>query len=769
MTAALMMGSVSVVLADVEAGLKAAQAGDFVTALREWKPLAEQGDIDAQFNLGIMYNFGRGVSQEYKIAAKWYRKAAEQGDARAQFNLGMMYRKGEGVSKDFKEAVKWCRKAAEQGYAKAQSRLGIFYENGQGVSQDYRKAVKWFRKAAEQGEAYAQFNLGYLYSNGKSVSKDFKEAVKWYRKAAEQGHREAQHGLGYMYQSGRGVSQDYKIAAKWFRKAADQGVASAQSNLGYMYRIGLGVSQDAKEAVKWYRKAAVQGKAKAQYNLGLLYNNGEGVARDYKEAAKWYHKAAEQEFAEAQDKLALLYWHGRGVVKDYKEAVKWYHKAAEQGHSHAQGTLGFFYGGGYGVAQDYKEAVKWYRKAAEKGGAEAQLKLGFYYEKGLGVAQDYEEAVKWYRKAAEQDYSDALSRFEKLLKKIAAAKPASAVGVSVPKEIQMERREMVHRTQEALQLIGLYSGTIDGLVGAKTKAATQQWQKRNGYPVKDGLNEQQLAKLEQEANKRVADKKAISKPFQSHPDDIAIVIGNSNYKKLGKDIPNVSPAYSDADAFKEWLMAEKGLREGNIIFIKDATGSQLVGAFGNERSHKGQLFNWTKPGISNVYVYYSGHGAPGGKNQSAMLVPADSSSSNIELTGYSLETLYKNLSQIPAKSITLVLESCFSGASQNGYVINKTSGILISPKMPTAPKNITVISAGQADQVASWEKDDSHSLFTKYFLSGMKGEADKSPYGNSDGKVGYDELEKYLGGTMTYFARRYYGRDQVAQFRTWLR
>jgi hypothetical protein len=89
--------------------------------------------------------------------------------------------------------------------------------------------------------------------------------------------------------------------------------------------------------------------------------------------------------------------------------------------------------------------------------------------------------------------------------------------------------------------------------------------------------------------------------------------------------------------------------------------------------------------------------------------------------------------------------------------------------MPSAPKNITVISAGQADQIASWEKDDSHSLFTKYFLSGMKGKADKSPYGNADGKVGYDELEKYLGGTMTYFARRYYGRDQVAQFRTYLR
>ena len=85
------------------------------------------------------------------------------------------------------------------------------------------------------------------------------------------------------------------------------------------------------------------------------------------------------------------------------------------------------------------------------------------------------------------------------------------------------------------------------------------------------------------------------------------------------------------------------------------------------------------------------------------------------------------------------------------------------PRVPVVPKNITVISAGAANQIASWEKDEKHSLFTKYFLKGMSGEGDKKPYGNGDGKVTYKELGKYLEGTMTYFARRYYGRDQKAQ------
>ena len=83
--------------------------------------------------------------------------------------------------------------------------------------------------------------------------------------------------------------------------------------------------------------------------------------------------------------------------------------------------------------------------------------------------------------------------------------------------------------------------------------------------------------------------------------------------------------------------------------------------------------------------------------------------------------------------------------------------------MPSTPKKITVISAGAANQVATWEEDESQSLFTKYFLKGMSGEGDKKPYGNGDGKVDDRELKKYLDDTMTYYARRYFLRNQTAQ------
>ena len=93
-------------------------------AFREFLPLAEQGNALAQNRLGVMYEYLRGVPQNYAEAVKWYRKAAEQGLASAQSNLGTMYRNGQGVPENDAEAIKWYRRAAKQGFAEAQHNLG---------------------------------------------------------------------------------------------------------------------------------------------------------------------------------------------------------------------------------------------------------------------------------------------------------------------------------------------------------------------------------------------------------------------------------------------------------------------------------------------------------------------------------------------------------------------------------------------------------------------------------------------------------------------
>ncbi len=119
-----------------------------IDRLKELLLAAERGDAEAQFELGLMYDEGYGVSRDNQEAAKWYRKAAEQGDAGAQYLLGYMYDKGKGVPQNYQEAFKWTRKAADQGLAYAQSRLGYMYRDGKGVPQDYAQAHMWYNLAS---------------------------------------------------------------------------------------------------------------------------------------------------------------------------------------------------------------------------------------------------------------------------------------------------------------------------------------------------------------------------------------------------------------------------------------------------------------------------------------------------------------------------------------------------------------------------------------------------------------------------------------------
>jgi TPR repeat protein len=102
-------------LADFQTGLDAFQKGDYVGAAKEWRPLAEEGDAIAQFNLGLLYLDGHGVPQSPMEAANWFRRAAEQDYTQAQHNLGAMYGSGQGVKRDYVQAYKWLNICAAKG------------------------------------------------------------------------------------------------------------------------------------------------------------------------------------------------------------------------------------------------------------------------------------------------------------------------------------------------------------------------------------------------------------------------------------------------------------------------------------------------------------------------------------------------------------------------------------------------------------------------------------------------------------------------------
>jgi TPR repeat protein len=141
--------------ADFDAGVDAYERGEYPSALREFTPLAKQGVAEAQHFLGVLYEKGQGVLQDFGRARQWYEKAAAQGNADAQYNLGLMYDYGYGVPQDYGQARQWYKEAAAQGLANAQFNLGVLYHRGYGGPQDFVQAHLWYHLAGANGETKA--------------------------------------------------------------------------------------------------------------------------------------------------------------------------------------------------------------------------------------------------------------------------------------------------------------------------------------------------------------------------------------------------------------------------------------------------------------------------------------------------------------------------------------------------------------------------------------------------------------------------------------
>jgi formylglycine-generating enzyme required for sulfatase activity len=240
----------------------------------------------------------------------------------------------------------------------------------------------------------------------------------------------------------------------------------------------------------------------------------------------------------------------------------------------------------------------------------------------------------------------------------------------------------------------------------------------------------------------------------------AVIIGNKNYK--GR-VPSVDFAHNDADAFRGFVIDVLGYDPENIIDLRDASKAQLETAFGNRETHEGKLWRYISPkGKSDVVVFYSGHGVPGLKDKRGYILPVDADAETPEINGYPVDTLLANLGKLKTKAMTVYLDACFSGDSQGGRLVRSTSGITISPKLPNSSSSMTIITAAQGDQVASWDLKAKHGMFTKHLLDALRGEADKAEYGNGDMKISLGEVMEYLEDRLTRSARREFGRHQNA-------
>lgn len=224
----------------------------------------------------------------------------------------------------------------------------------------------------------------------------------------------------------------------------------------------------------------------------------------------------------------------------------------------------------------------------------------------------------------------------------------------------------------------------------------------------------------------------------------AVIIGVEDYR----DLPKVDYAKRDAEMVRAYLTKALGYREQNIVMLLNdrVTKSDLEARF--EKWLPKQVGENTD---AEVFIYYGGHGAPDPNTHQAFLVPYNGDPAYLETSAYPLQRLYEMLGKLSAKNITVVMDSCFSGAGGRSVIQKGARPMLIAVENPLlAAHNMVVISAAAGNQISNAFPEKRHGLFTYYFLKGLQGEADA----NKDGAVDVEELFAYMKPQVETAARR---------------
>ena len=232
----------------------------------------------------------------------------------------------------------------------------------------------------------------------------------------------------------------------------------------------------------------------------------------------------------------------------------------------------------------------------------------------------------------------------------------------------------------------------------------------------------------------------------------AVVIGIEQYREK---LPKADFADRDAKLVGEYLTKVLGYPEENVIVRTNerATRTDLVKYFEEWLRNNAEK-------DSSVFVYYSGHGAPNAKTGEAYFVPYDGDPSFVDSTAYPVKQLYAALDKLPAKDITVVLDSCFSGAGGRSVLAKGARPMGLSMENATLASSRTVVlAASGGDQISNSFEEKGHGLLTYYFLKGLQGEGD----GNKDGTIEMAELYDYVKPNVQRIARKQYNNEQTPQ------
>jgi TPR repeat protein len=604
---------------------------------------------------------------------------------------------------------------------------------------------------ARGDEAWAAYERG-----------DLATALREYRKSAEQGHARSQMNLGSMYWNGQGVPENRVEAVKWYRKAAEQGDADSQNNLGFMYANGKGVPESRAEAAKWYRKAADQAHGGGQTNLASLYADGEGVNKNPEEALRLM-KLAAAALDTGGPETSLGWWYLTGelapeVPKDYKLAFFYSTKGAKKDHALASSNLAYLYAAGLGVPQDYDQMLHHLIESAENFRPEQDWVLETpddWLELEEGVPQNYMAARRLYWKAIstkDKKYLDALVSLRAQAKDVSPPEIIIAESVAVASDsttlsgrVTDEHgvvRVKVGGTAVKLAADGSFSARRYVPPGGTTirVEATDEWGNRSEKDVW----------LFREAVEEAAPVFAALNPtsFSSKENSaaVALIIGIGIYKRAAE------ARYADRDAqfFADYANRKLGVPKRNIkvLINENADTNDIIEAT------KVWLPAATQARRSDIYVFFAGHGLASEVGDEVYLLPYSGIPELLGQTALLRSDLFAALEAVHPRSVTLFLDTCYSGTSREEQLIAARPLMLLAMEQ-AIPEGFTVFSATSMQQTAKMLPEAQHGLFSYYLMKGLEGSADA----NGDRRITTGELHAYILGEANHLRR-----NQTPQF-----
>ena len=609
--------------------------------------------------------------------------------------------------------------------------LSFGFANAQNIQQ--------IREKANKGDAYSLYLMGYSYANGvNGVTQDLPQARSWFKRSADSGYGAAAYYMGCYYFYGEGVSKNVDEALRWFTKASELGMSEAKSMIAackkYANSYSTPVEQDDFDPSSPPILELVENSVQfIDPNGNNAIDAGEDCVIKFEVVNK-----------------------GKGAARKCVASVL----SADVNHGlifESQQLPAILPGKKVSITLPVKASL-------ELKTGKADLVVQVNEPHGLG-SDPVQLSVNTKQFTAPKlqvvDYAITSANGNKLAKK-------------QPFDMQVLLQNLEHGTAEnVIVTLDVPNGVLIMSEGDKSRnyssisgGATKSLDyslivsdnfKGNIIPINVRISEKygkyaQDKRIELQLNQTLASSKIEVKEIESEQKSFtietasltsdvdknipegkskntdnafAVIIANESYNKEA----GVPFAANDGKIFAEYCKKTIGLPETNVRLLTNATL--------NDMKHE---INWlrqvmeTRKGEAKIIFYYAGHGIPDEKDHQAYLLPVDGYGSDVS-TGYSLNSLYKELGEAPAKSVVVLLDACFSGAKREGDMLASARGIALKASRGEPQGNMVVISAAQGDETAYPYKKEGHGLFTYFLLKKMQ---------ESKGDVTLKELGDYL-------------------------